>query len=352
MERKIAVISFYIILILAAVYIFFRYILNLILPFMIAWTTVLMIQPVVTLICKNSQISRKLISVILVLFFLIVIGSAVFFTGERLLYEIKAIIDNLSYNTDEILDSVFDFIYQTSDNVPFLNNVNHENLYNMTSDLFKNALTSISAKIPEWIGRLFNALPNAVFFTVILVMAAFYICADFNNINKFLSLQLPKRVVEFIIEVKKHLKSTGFKYIRAYAFMIVITFFQLLIGFTILKINYSFTIALITAALDVLPVIGVGTILIPWSVVLLISGDYFNGFGLLIIFCVVSLIRQFIEPKVIGVSLGLNPLVTLISMYAGYKIFGIAGLLVMPVFVIIIKNLNDSGTIKIWKTNG
>ena len=341
MERKIAVISFYIILIFACIYVFFRYILNFILPFVIAWTAALIIQPVVTVICKNTKIPRKFISVILVLVFLIAIGSAMFFTAERLLYELKAIVDNLSYNTDEILDTLFDFIY-----------INHENLYNITSDLFKNALTSVSAKIPEWIGKLFNTLPNAVFFTIILVTAAFYICADFNNINKFLALQLPKHIVDFIIEVKKQLKSTGLKYIRAYVFMIIITFFQLLIGFTILEIDYSFTIALITAVLDVLPVIGVGTVLIPWSVILLISGDYYVGFGLLIIFCVVSLIRQFIEPKIIGVSLGLNPLVTLISMYIGYKIFGIAGLLIVPVFVIILKNLNNSGTVKLWKTNG
>ena len=338
MERKILVISLYIILIFAAVYVFFKYILNLILPFVIAWIVALMIQPVVTLICRNTRIKRKIISVILVLFVLFIFGFGAFFIGERLLYELKAIIDNLSYNTDEILETVFDFIY-----------INHENLYNITSDLFKNALTSISAKIPEWIGRLFNTLPNAVFFTVILVMAAFYICADFNAINRFLALQLPKRVVEFITEVKKHLKSTGAKYLRAYTFIIVITFFQLLIGFSILKIDYSFTIAVITAVLDILPVIGVGTVLVPWSVVLLISGDYYIGFGLLIIFCVVSLIRQLIEPKIIGVSIGLNPLVTLIAMYVGYKLFGLTGLLAMPVFAIIIKNLNDSGTITLYR---
>jgi sporulation integral membrane protein YtvI len=349
MERKIAVIVLYIILIFACIYVFFRYILNLISPFVIAWIVALMIQPIVTVICKKTQIPRKFISVILVLFFMFVIGFVMFFTGERLLYELKAIVDNLTYNTEEILNIVFNFIYKTSDKIPFLNTFNHENLYNMTSDLFKNALTSISAKIPAWIAGLFNTLPNAVFFTIILVMAAFYICADFNGINRFLALQLPKRAVDFIIEVKKHLKSTGLKYIRAYAFMIVITFFQLLIGFSILKIDYSFTIALITAALDILPVIGVGTVLIPWSVVLLISGDYYIGFGLLIIFCIVSLIRQFIEPKIIGVSLGLNPLVTLISMYAGYKIFGFGGLILMPVFVIILKNLNDSGTITLYR---
>ena len=330
MERKIAVMTLYAVLIFAAVYVFFKYILNLILPFVIAWIVVLMIQPVVTLICRNTHITRKIISVVLVLFVLITFGFIAFTISERLLYELKAIIDKLSYSTDEILDTVFDFVY-----------IDH--------DLFKNALTSISAKIPEWIGKVFNTLPNAVFFTIILVMAAFYICADFNAINKFISMQLPKRVVDFLTEVKTHLKSTGLKYIRAYSLLIIITFFQLLIGLSILKIEYSFTIALITAALDVLPVIGVGTILIPWSVVLLISGDYYIGFGLLIIFCVVSLIRQLIEPKIVGRSIGLNPLVTLISMYAGYKIFGFAGMLAMPVCAIIIKNLNDSGTITLYR---
>lgn len=347
--RRIAVISLYAVLILAAVYIFFKYLLNLILPFVIAWVVALMIQPLVNFICRNSRISRKLISVFLVLLFLILIGSGIFFIGQRLLSELKAIIDNLNYNSDEILEMLFDYVYKLSDNIPFLNTFDHENLYNMTSDLIKNTLTSLSVKIPEWLGMLFNTLPNMIFFTIILVMASFYICADFKNINKFLALQLPKRIVDFLIEVKKHLKSTGYKYINAYTLMIIITFFQLLIGFMILKIDYSFTIALITAILDVLPIIGVGTILIPWSIVLLISGNYYTGFGLLIIFCIVALIRQFIEPKIIGVSIGLNPLITLVAMYIGLKLFGFTGLIVMPIFVIIIKNLNDSGTIKIWK---
>lgn len=172
---------------------------------------------------------------------------------------------------------------------------------------------------------------------------------DFKKINNFIALQLPAKIVNFLIEVKKQLKTTGYKYIRAYLLMISITFVQLFIGFRILKIDYAFTIALLTAIVDILPVIGVGTVLIPWSAVLLLSGDFFTGFGLLIIFIITALIRQFIEPKIIGVSIGLNALATLIAMYAGFKMFGFIGMFTIPLFVIIIKNLNDNGIIKLWK---
>lgn len=349
--RRVAVLSLYAVLILAALYIFFKFVLNIILPFVIAWIVALSMQPLVGVIHKKTRISRKLLSIVLVLSVLIVIGAGLFFIIERLLYECKGIIDYLNHNTDEILNMIFNFAYKISDNIPFLNNINHNNLYNIFSDFFKNTLSFTSSKIPEWIGVLLNTLPNAVFFIIILVMAAFYICADFKNINKFIALQLPNRIVIFLIEVKKHLKSTGLKYLRGYTFMIGITFVQLYIGFLILKIDYAFTIALLTAIVDILPIIGVGTVLIPWGVVLLIGGDFYTGFGLLIIFCIVVLLRQFIEPKIIGASIGLNSLATLLAMYIGYKIFGFIGLFIMPICAIIIKNLNDAGTIKLWKTD-
>ena len=143
--------------------------------------------------------------------------------------------------------------------------------------------------------------------------------------------------------------SAGIQYVKAYLMILFITFLQLLVGFLCLKIPYALTLAAIIDMIDILPVFGVGTVLVPWAALLLIQGEVYTGIGLLIVFAVIWVVRQVIEPKIVGHSIGLPPLVTLMGMYIGYKFMGFAGLFVFPLVLILFKNLNDIGVIRLWK---
>ena len=120
--------------------------------------------------------------------------------------------------------------------------------------------------------------------------------------------------------------------------MLALTFGELLIGFLILGVDYAFLLALIIAVLDMLPVLGVGTVLIPWALVALLQKNFYLGFGLVILYLVMLVLRQIAEPKLLGKSLGLHPLLTLFASYAGFRLFGFLGMLAGPVVATLIKN--------------
>ncbi|MDE6412631.1 MAG: AI-2E family transporter, partial [Eubacterium sp.] len=144
--------------------------------------------------------------------------------------------------------------------------------------------------------------------------------------------------------------------LRAYGLIMFVTFCEIALGLFILNWigvmdnHYVFIIALAIAVFDILPVAGSGGILIPWALVSLISGDMGEAIGLIVIYVAISAIRQYIEPKIVGDSLGVNPILTLAGLYFGLKLFGFMGMFIVPMAIMVLKALNDTGRIHMWKT--
>jgi predicted PurR-regulated permease PerM len=137
--------------------------------------------------------------------------------------------------------------------------------------------------------------------------------------------------------------------LQGYILILLITFGELAIGFTLLRIDYSVLIAVAVALLDILPVVGTGTVLIPWSLISLLIGKIPQGIGLLVLYITITVVRNIIEPRIIGARIGLHPLATLIFMYLGLHLFGVIGMLLLPLIIILLKNAQDAGVLKIWK---
>ena len=142
---------------------------------------------------------------------------------------------------------------------------------------------------------------------------------------------------------------------KAYVLIMFVTFIEVSVGLTVLKIlklyssSYIMVIAAGTAVVDILPIFGTGTVMIPWAAYSLITGDFGFGIGLIVIYIVISVVRQIIEPKLVAGQLGLSPIVTIIALYLGLKVFGVLGMFVTPILVIMLKLLNDEGIIHLWK---
>ena len=152
-----------------------------------------------------------------------------------------------------------------------------------------------------------------------------------------------------IHEVKGYVSGTLIKCILSYGLIMCITFTEITIGLLLMKIPNAVLIAACIAVFDILPVLGTGGIMIPWAIISLIIGDYFIGFGLLVLYLVITVIRNIIEPKIVGHQVGLHPVITLASMLAGLNLFGIIGLFGFPITLSLLRNLNDKGVIKIFK---
>jgi sporulation integral membrane protein YtvI len=209
--------------------------------------------------------------------------------------------------------------------------------------------SNIVEQIPSFIGSMVVTIPQGLVFTLITIVATFYISLDYKRINEFIAIQIPPKVRNVIIDIKSKFFSAIYKYLRAYSIIVLITYSELTVGFLIIGINYAFIIAALTALLDILPVVGTGTVLIPWGIIGIIQKDYFTGFAMLILYGTITIIRNIIEAKIVGTSIGLYPVVTLMAMYAGFRILGLGGMFLLPIVILILKNLNDEGKIRLWK---
>ena len=200
------------------------------------------------------------------------------------------------------------------------------------------ALTGWVTKVPR---RLLN--------TLICVIATVFMTASFPRITSFLMRQLPRRRQLFMRETADSLKSVILEYGKSYGIIMGITFAEIFVGLLFIGQKNALLIAVAIAAFDIFPIVGAGMILLPWAVVTMFTGAVAKGVGLLALYIIVVVVRQIIEPKIVGRHVGLHPLVTLMAMFVGTKLFGGIGLFGLPIACAIIKSLNDGGIIHLIK---
>ena len=172
--------------------------------------------------------------------------------------------------------------------------------------------------------------PSLLIFLLVTLISCFYFSVEYDTVCRALTRLAPARFTDHLPEWKVRAGKAVRRYMRAYFLLFLITFFELLVGFVILGNDYAFLLAFITALLDALPILGVGTVLVPYAVFSLATGSSFLGVGLLILYGVITLVRQILEPHLVGKSLGLHPILMLVAFYVGWKLFGIVGVFLGP----------------------
>ena len=161
--------------------------------------------------------------------------------------------------------------------------------------------------------------------------------------------RIPAKFRQGCSQLSSGLFSVMWGWLKAQLLLSAITFAQLSLFFYALKIDYALVLAFIVSVIDMLPVLGTGTVLLPWAAILLITGSTGRALGLLIAYLTATLVRNCLQPKLVSSQIGLNPAITIFSMYVGYCIFGITGMIFFPVLIIMVKQLNDWGYISLWK---
>ncbi|MBQ7048293.1 MAG: sporulation integral membrane protein YtvI, partial [Clostridia bacterium] len=346
--KKLGVVLLTAVVVAAILFVTFKYALPIVLPFVVAWVVALVLQPIINFLSKKAKIPKWLSVIVLVLATLFLLSWAIYAivvrSSTELLSLSKELLDAFeNFSTDP--NGIDAFIDKLNSLVPFFDFSGF--LYNVWNNLdeyiastLKNLVSLVSSSVVPLITKIVMAIPNAFVFFIITIISAVYISIDFKKINSFIAYQFPEKARDFLRMVKEQFVQTIGKYVRAYSLLILITFSELFVGFSILGVHYSFIIALITALVDILPVLGTGTILIPWGVYMLISGNYFMGVGILILYVIITVVRQILEPKIVGSYVGLYPLVTLMAMYIGTKVMGFFGLFLFPIAIILLKKMN------------
>ncbi len=351
--RRVLVLAAYILLGAGAVYVTLRYLLRPFLPFFAAWGIAMMLRPAVRRIAARTKLPEKAVSVAAVTLVFVLIFGILAVLCERMIAEMRGLSEDLVADAADAVGELFDSLQELIEKLPFLERIENpeaaEQVRHSLLTMIETAVGGLSARVPEILMETVASLPRVLLFTVAMIAATYYMGGDISRINGFIARQLPADRRRHLFEAKAKLASAGIRYVKAYLMILFITFWQLLIGFLCLKIPYALTLAAVIALIDILPVLGVGTVLLPWALLLFLRGDYYTGVGLLIMFVVITVVRQVAEPKIVGKSIGLPPLATLIAMYAGYLFMGVGGLFFFPLGVILLKNLNDIGVLKLWK---
>ncbi|MDK2967660.1 sporulation integral membrane protein YtvI [Lacrimispora sp.] len=343
----------YIVLIIGIVYIFIKHILVLVMPFIIGFLVALVLKPVINFVSTKFHVPHKIASVALVLLSYVGISSLVSWVGVRFVILIKNSIVRLPETYAIQIEPAIRDIFENVENVsakldPMMVQV-IQDIAASISQSTGSVITKISSTVIDFISSSVSFLPGLFLGIIFAVISSLFFAIDYNKITAYLSNLLPSKNPGLFTEIKGMATGIGFKYVKAYAILMAVTFAELAIGLLLLRVDGAIEVAALIAVIDFLPVLGTGGVVIPWIFIELIQGNFPLAFGLTALYLLITVVRNILEPKLIGEQIGLHPLIMLICMYVGMKIFGFVGLIALPVTIVVIKYLYDNDKIHIFK---
>ena len=186
------------------------------------------------------------------------------------------------------------------------------------------------------------SIPGALITIIVTIVSSFYIAADYQTVAAFLKKLIPAAHRDKVVQLVDYAKTAVLAYIKSYSIMFCITFAELWLGFVILDIPYELALAFAIAFFDLMPILGVGGILMPWGTIALLMGNFKIGLGIWGLYLGITAVRNFVEPKLVGHQIGLHPLATLIAMVVGLKLAGLAGMLLLPISLVAVMRMRRS----------
>ena len=312
-------------------------------PFVLAFIFSMITQPIARFINKKTHLSAKVSTIISIVAFFLVLFGLMSVVSIKFIEEIYNLSKNLrgsSAQFNELWNKSLDqgFVY-----IDYLPKEFITQIQSYTGEFINFAAKSATAFVNQTI-RFITSIPTLIVYTSITILSTLFMSLDKNDIVKFLEHQFPISWLNKIYNIKRDILSVFGSYLRAQLILVTICFFELLIALNLflslgLNVKYPLIFSIVISLIDALPILGAGAILIPWSIFSFITGDIKLGFALLILYVIVLAVRQLLEPKLISQKIGVHPLVTLVSMYSGFKLLGIVGFLIGPIVMIILKNV-------------
>ncbi len=312
-------------------------------PFLVAFIISLIIEPTIKFIMKKTGFTRRTSSIII--FFIVsilILGTlswlilTIFSEASSLLQTLNDYFDKAYMQFNNFISNFnFDKIHLSEEILPVIENSTNDILQNV-SNWLRGGLTNII--------ELVTSLPTIAICIGITVVALYFICVDKIYILDQIEHHLPKIWVKKISTHLKDLIQTLGGYLKAEASLVLISFVISLVGLYVLQfigfnIQYPLLVALTIGFVDALPILGSGTVMVPWAIISAINGDINLGIAIIILLIIMSVVRQILEPKLVSKNIGVHPIFTLLAMYTGFKVIGILGLLIGPIVLIIFKNI-------------
>lgn len=309
-------------------------------PFILAFLVALLLEPFNHWMMKSLKINWPI--AVNISYFLFLGGTLLlsYFISTKIIREVLGLIKYIQRNIPDIqtwFTAVFQQIHEFSLFLPPEIGMQIEQLYTnaMTQLSNMNLLSSLGA----YTFNLTAAVPNFFIMTIIFFVSLYMMSLDLNRIKKkFFSFfkDSTKPKVEVVLS---DLRNATVGFLQAQVILSTITYIVSLSGLFLLGVRYALALALLIIIVDILPILGTGSVLVPWGLFSIARGNVFLGVGLIILFVVITVLRRIIEPKILGERIGLNALTTLICIWVGFKVLGIAGVFLFPLLLILYKAL-------------
>ncbi len=376
-RRKRIINIVYLAMILGLSFLFVKYCFWVFFPFLLAFLLAVAVQKPANYLVRKTKIKKGITSTILVLLLFAIAGGVISLLGMKLvdiikntvsfvtaqLNDLPSLIDDIKHwviNVAEILPDKIEtkFVATASNWFDLIRDKSASEIaatiVGSASGEDKFSFTSLATPL-SGLWTTAKRIPSVFVAIIISILSSCFMASDYDWISNFIKKQLsPEHKHKLSISKRVVFQSLG-KLIRSYVLIICITGTEIFVGLNILSLIGLYNgeniliISIIVALLDILPVLGTGTFMIPWALYSLITGQIGLAVGLFILYAIIYVVRQVIEPKIVGGTVGLPPFITLMGMYIGSQLFGFIGIFLVPIMIIIVKLLNDEGVIHIWK---
>lgn len=349
MEKRLGFIinSIYALIIAGIVYLVFKYAIFVVMPFLLGFAVAALINPIVRFLSRRYDLKRRPAGIMLLLLFYATIGMLITIGVVRLTVffgEVSGELPDLYRDRLEpALNKLFGYINSFADRLYAIFGGESQVLSERLGGIFTSiksslgdTISDISVKALTRLSSAAAAIPGIIIELLFAVISSFFFTVEYENILSLVKRLLPKRTVDLLCRLRGRVFKVAGKYLRSYALILLITFGELSLGLVLLGVDNAVLIAFCIALFDILPVAGTGGIMIPWAIFSLIGGDWGFAVGLVVIWAVITIVRNIIEPKIVGRQVGLHPLLALIAMFVGTKLFGIIGLFLLPLTLAIV----------------
>ena len=315
-------------------------------PFVIGWILSVIAGPLVTFLEKKLKIMKRLGSAITIILVLALCIGLIYLIISQIWEEISVLIRNLPSMYHALERGLSQIGTQGStlfERFPEQIQNSWATLMNNLDDTASSLIGRIGEPTIEVAGNVAKRIPSVLIGTIVAFVSAYFFIADKENLGEWVKKVVPKSITSRLLLVGENLKYAMGGYFKAQFKIMGVVFAILLVGFTLMQIRFSILLAIVIAFLDFLPFFGTGTALIPWAIYKFLVGDYKMVAALVILYGVTQLVRQLIQPKLVGDSMGLNPLYTLFLLYLGYRVGSVLGMIFAVPIGLILLNLYQAG---------
>ncbi len=316
-------------------------------PFLVATVLSLIMEPLVRLLQRYARFKRGAavgISLILVISLLILLFTLLI---SSIVVELLAFTASLPAYRDL-------FVEYTADITTFVQSYIVQLPAEVVTRLQGSAyslLTSVAEQAPKYVTGVvgfMTSLPNIFVFILIVILSTFFISRDKDLIADLAGKFLSRDLVGQVSNVRTDLGGALFGWLKTQVIMMTLTSIVVMIGLSFLKLNYIVVVGLLVGLVDALPIFGPGAVFVPWIGWALVTGHHWLAIGLTIIYLTTIVVRQLVEPRILSANIGLHPLVTLMAVYIGLRVFGVLGVALGPISVVTVKALHKSGALDYW----